>query len=116
LGEDLVDELEGRAPEGGEEDEEEEDEDEGVAVTTETAAGGTQAIRDDTETDLLNLRKTIYLTIMSSVDFNECAHKMTKVKLRVNKSFPLISHFFRKVKKSRSAIWSLNVVIKRELI
>lgn len=33
-------------------------------------------IRDETSTDLVNLRKTIYLTVMSSVDFEECGHKL----------------------------------------
>ncbi|XP_010441342.1 PREDICTED: pre-mRNA-splicing factor CWC22 homolog [Camelina sativa] len=33
-------------------------------------------IRDETETNLVNLRRTIYLTIMSSVDFEEAGHKL----------------------------------------
>eukprot|EP01103_Thecamoeba_quadrilineata_P014609 TRINITY_DN4399_c0_g1_i1.p1 TRINITY_DN4399_c0_g1~~TRINITY_DN4399_c0_g1_i1.p1 ORF type:complete len:785 (-),score=211.07 TRINITY_DN4399_c0_g1_i1:109-2463(-) len=37
---------------------------------------------DDTETDRINLRRTIYLTIMSSVDFEECAHKLLKFQLK----------------------------------
>lgn len=43
---------------------------------------GKQTILDETETDKINLRKTIYLTIMSSVDFEECAHKMLKIQFR----------------------------------
>lgn len=38
-------------------------------------------IHDLTETDLINLRRTIYLTIMNSVDFEECAHKLLKLEL-----------------------------------
>ena len=38
-------------------------------------------IRDETETNLVNLRRTIYLTIMSSVDFEEAGHKLLKIKL-----------------------------------
>ena len=38
-------------------------------------------IKDQTNTDLVNLRRTIYLTIMSSVDFEECCHKLMKVTL-----------------------------------
>lgn len=38
-------------------------------------------IRDQTNTDLVNLRRTIYLTIMSSADFEECCHKLMKVTL-----------------------------------
>ena len=36
-------------------------------------------IEDLTETILINLRRTIYLTIMSSASFEECAHKLTQV-------------------------------------
>ena len=35
-----------------------------------------------TEQDLVNLRRTIYLTIMSSLDFEECAHKLMKLRLQ----------------------------------
>ncbi len=35
-----------------------------------------------TEQDLVNLRRTIYLTIMSSAAIDECAHKLTKLKIR----------------------------------
>ena len=39
----------------------------------------TQTIDDMTEQDLVNLRRTIYLTIMSAVGFEECAHKLMKL-------------------------------------
>ena len=42
----------------------------------------TQVIEDLTEQDLVNLRRTIYLTIMSSAAVDECAHKLMKLKLR----------------------------------
>jgi pre-mRNA-splicing factor CWC22 len=38
-------------------------------------------IKDQSNTDLVNLRRTIYLTIMSSMDFEECCHKLMKVTL-----------------------------------
>lgn len=38
-------------------------------------------IKDQTNADLVNLRRTIYLTIMSSIDFEECTHKLMKLKL-----------------------------------
>ncbi|CAG9333995.1 unnamed protein product [Blepharisma stoltei] len=59
----------GEGEEEESEEEEEEDENEGK-------------IKDYTERDLLNLRKTIYLSIMSSVGFEECANKMLKLKIR----------------------------------
>jgi len=36
----------------------------------------------DPEKDLINLRRTIYLVIVSSVDHNECCHKLLKLKIR----------------------------------
>jgi len=72
------------------EDQEMEDNMEGGAPPTATGATpSTQAIQDNTETDLINLRRTIYLTIMSSVDFNECAHKMMKVKFKPGQEMEL---------------------------
>ena len=56
---------------GAEEAQEEEEERKKEAVGTETGT-----IADLTGTNLLNLRKTIYLTIMSSADFEECGHKL----------------------------------------
>ena len=55
-------------------------------------------IKDETETNLVNLRRTIYLTIMSSVDFEEVGHKLLKIKLEpvqeVCKKFVCYSHYF----------------------
>ena len=46
--------------------------------------GGDQStvIVDSTETNLMTLRRTIYLTIQSSLDFEECAHKLVKMQLK----------------------------------
>ena len=38
-------------------------------------------VQDQTQTDLINLRRTIYLTIMSSAQFEEAGHKLMKIKL-----------------------------------
>ncbi|KAL1645209.1 pre-mRNA-splicing factor cwc22 [Diplodia intermedia] len=38
-------------------------------------------IKDQTNTDLVNLRRTIYLTIKSSGGFEECCHKLMKINL-----------------------------------
>ncbi|KAI7835066.1 armadillo-type protein, partial [Kickxella alabastrina] len=45
-------------------------------------APGVQKIHDLTETELVNLRRTIYLTIMSSLSFEEAAHKLLKIEIR----------------------------------
>ncbi|KAH3752088.1 hypothetical protein DPMN_186698, partial [Dreissena polymorpha] len=41
-----------------------------------------QTIIDQTETNLVALKRTIYLTIQSSLDFEECAHKLMKMELK----------------------------------
>ena len=41
--------------------------------------GARQVINDETGTDLVNLRRTIYLTIMSALDFEEAGHKLLKI-------------------------------------
>lgn len=37
---------------------------------------------DFSEKDLVNLRRTIYLVIVSSIDFEECCHKLLKLNIR----------------------------------
>ncbi|XP_063174184.1 pre-mRNA-splicing factor CWC22 homolog isoform X1 [Candoia aspera] len=60
----------GSSEEEDEEEKEEEDEDEeGQKVT----------IHDKTEINLVSFRRTIYLAIQSSLDFEECAHKLLKM-------------------------------------
>lgn len=46
-------------------------------------------IKDETETNLVNLRRTIYLTIMSSVDFEEAGHKLLKIHLEPGQEMEL---------------------------
>ncbi|CAH9144862.1 unnamed protein product [Cuscuta epithymum] len=46
-------------------------------------------ITDETETNLVNLRRTIYLTIMSSKDFEEAGHKLLKIKLEPGQEMEL---------------------------
>jgi len=46
-------------------------------------------IEDITEQDLMNLRKTIYLVIASSVDFEEVVHKLMKLNIREGQEIEL---------------------------
>ena len=46
-------------------------------------------ILDFTEQDLINLRRTIYLVIMSSVNFEECCHKLLKLNIREGQEMEL---------------------------
>ncbi|XP_022245258.1 pre-mRNA-splicing factor CWC22 homolog, partial [Limulus polyphemus] len=58
---------------GSESDDEDEDDEENEEDTE---------IVDNTETNLISLRRTIYLSIQSSLDFEECAHKLLKLEFK----------------------------------
>lgn len=49
---------------------------------SEPAVAATTIIADMTEQDLVNLRRTIYLAIMSSANFEECVHKILSLNIR----------------------------------
>ncbi|KAI2630813.1 MIF4G-domain-containing protein [Hypoxylon sp. NC1633] len=66
--------------EGSDEDDDD-DEDEDESSEEENEEEKATEIKDQSNTDLVNLRKTIYLTIMSSMDPEECVHKLMKVNL-----------------------------------
>ncbi|KAM6178349.1 pre-mRNA-splicing factor CWC22 homolog [Rhynchocyon petersi] len=59
---------------GSSDEEEEEDDEEG-----EDEEGQKVTIHDKTEINLVSFRRTIYLAIQSSLDFEECAHKLLKM-------------------------------------
>lgn len=50
-------------------------------------------IIDSTETNLIALRRTIYLTINSSLDYEECAHKLMKMQLKPGQEIELCHMF-----------------------
>ena len=100
LGEDSDDESgsgesetdEGSGAESSESDSEDED---GVLVEaipeTSKAIKKVTEIHDLSEQDLVNLRRTIYLTIMSSASFEECSHKLSKIDIPPGKEMELIN-------------------------
>ncbi|KAH1150991.1 hypothetical protein GYH30_044807, partial [Glycine max] len=45
--------------------------------------------KDETQTNLVNLLRKIYLTIMSSVDFEEAGHELLKIKLKPDQEMEL---------------------------
>lgn len=61
---------------GGSGDDEDDDEDEDVAAGDEQEK---VTIIDQTEVNLVAFRRTIYLAIQSSLDYEECAHKLIKM-------------------------------------
>lgn len=81
--------------ESGSDSDESEDEKE-IADQEFDTGGGQEAkktvvIQDLTETDLVHLRRTIYLTIMSSATFEECTHKLAKMDIPEGKESELIN-------------------------
>ncbi|KAH0608608.1 uncharacterized protein H6S33_001742 [Morchella sextelata] len=72
-------EILGEGSEG--ESDEEEDDDSSDEEDEEKQEDKKIEIQDQTNTNLVNLRRTIYLTIMSSIDFEECCHKLMKITL-----------------------------------
>ncbi|KAF9884437.1 pre-mRNA-splicing factor cwc22 [Aspergillus nanangensis] len=62
-------------------DDEDDEDDEDVSSDEESDEEQKMDIKDASNTDLVNLRRTIYLTIMSSIDFEECCHKLMKISL-----------------------------------
>mmetsp|Transcript_21289 Transcript_21289/g.46197 ORF Transcript_21289/g.46197 Transcript_21289/m.46197 type:complete len:612 (+) Transcript_21289:2-1837(+) len=73
---------------------ESESEDEQEAVDQELAPSGekkTVVIEDLSETDLVHLRRTIYLTIMSSATFEECTHKLAKMDIPDGRECELVN-------------------------
>ncbi|XP_049393444.1 pre-mRNA-splicing factor cwc22-like [Solanum stenotomum] len=79
--ENKYEELQKRILGGGDQDEESEDDDE--------SDDEDEQIEDETETNLINLRRTIYLTIMSSADFEEAGHKLLKIRLEPGQEMEL---------------------------
>lgn len=65
--------------EGSDYDEDDEDDDE--SSDEEDEGEKKMEIKDQSNTDLVNLRKTIYLTIQSAIDPEEAVHKLLKVQL-----------------------------------
>ena len=66
--------------EGSDEDDDEDDSDDSEEDDEKQEEKALE-VKDQSNTDLVNLRRTIYLTIMSSIDPEECCHKLMKVQL-----------------------------------
>ncbi|XP_057874037.2 uncharacterized protein LOC131080005 [Cryptomeria japonica] len=81
LGDASLDEPEGENDSGDQSDDDDDDDEEEVEEAL--------RIQDETETNLVNLRRTIYLTIMSSFDFEEAGHKLLKIKLEPGQEMEL---------------------------
>ena len=78
-----------------------------------------EGIEDRTETNLVNLRRIIYLTIMNALNYEEAVHKLLKVQLKEGEEvWRLIFAFFllfTKHLRSNWSTWLLNVAPKSVL-
>jgi len=117
LGEDTVQELEGRKENGGMESEEEE---EPQAVTQEDGEEAVVApvkdsgkILDNTETDLMNFQRTVYLTIMSAATHEECCHKLMKIKMKPGQELELCNMLIECCCQERSYVKFYGLVAQR---
>lgn len=62
-----------------------------AAVPEARNADGSMIMNDMSEQDVINLRRSIYLTIMSSLDFEESAHKIMKLRIPPGQEHELIN-------------------------
>ncbi|KAF8328865.1 uncharacterized protein EI90DRAFT_3063826 [Cantharellus anzutake] len=81
----MKNEILGSDGESGESGSESDDEDE----SDEEAAPDKEGIEDKTGTNLVNLRRVIYLTIMNSLNYEEAVHKLMKVDLQEGQEIEL---------------------------
>ncbi|XP_065892695.1 pre-mRNA-splicing factor CWC22 homolog [Dysidea avara] len=63
---------------------------------------GEMNIQDETQTNTLALRRTIYLTIMSSLSFEECAHKMLQMTIKPGQEYDAASMIIECCSQERS--------------
>jgi pre-mRNA-splicing factor CWC22 len=73
------------------EDDKDEIPDQELAIVPASSKAMTTVIQDLTEEDLIHLRRTIYLTIMSSATFEECTHKLNKIEIPQGREIELIN-------------------------
>ncbi|KAF8432462.1 MIF4G-domain-containing protein [Boletus edulis BED1] len=83
--------------ESGAESSEEEEEEEGEEAIEEK-----EGIEDRTGTNLVNLRRTIYLTIMNALNYEEAVHKLLKVQLSDGDEIELINMIIECCSQERS--------------
>ncbi|KAF9078513.1 hypothetical protein BDP27DRAFT_1412482 [Rhodocollybia butyracea] len=79
---------------GSEEESSEEEEEEEVAEK--------EGIQDETGTNLVNLRRTIYLTIMNALNYEEAVHKLLKVQLSEGEELEMVNMIIECCSQERS--------------
>ena len=71
--------------------------------------GEKQTIIDQTETNLIALRRTIYLTIQSALDFEECAHKLLRMELKPGQEVKLLITLNKFLKEFKTS-WKIEIL------
>uniref|UniRef100_A0A0M3HGN5 MI domain-containing protein n=1 Tax=Ascaris lumbricoides TaxID=6252 RepID=A0A0M3HGN5_ASCLU len=75
-------EIIGEPGESSEEEDDEAESGEDADMEEQKEEGGKMTIIDNTEQNLVAFRRNVYLTIQSSLDFQEAAHKLLKIDLK----------------------------------
>ncbi|RXW18185.1 hypothetical protein EST38_g7665, partial [Candolleomyces aberdarensis] len=81
---------------GSEEDSSDEESDEDQAMPDK------EGIEDKTGTNLVNLRRTIYLTIMNALNYEEAVHKLLKITLQEGEEIELVNMIIECCSQERS--------------
>ena len=89
------------AADGGEASSDEE-EDQDAVVTVSQGGTGEAAYVSMTEAEKTDLRRKLYLTIMSAASFEECAHKIMKLQLPEEESVEIVTMILECCSQERS--------------
>ena len=72
-----------------------------------------QQISDMSEQSLVNLRRTIYLTIMSSASFEECSHKLAKMDIPLGRESELVNMLIECCSQERTFLRYYGLIAQR---
>jgi pre-mRNA-splicing factor CWC22 len=98
---------------GSDEEEEEEQEENQQQLALVEDNKKTTAVHDLSEQDLVNLRRTIYLTIMSSASFEECAHKLAKMTIPEGRESELVNMLIECCSQERTFLRYYGLIAQR---
>lgn len=73
-----------------------------VTVLISSSVAAKEGIEDRTETNLVNLRRIIYLTIMNALNYEEAVHKLLKVQLGEGQEIEMINMIIECCSQERS--------------
>ncbi|KIK68257.1 hypothetical protein GYMLUDRAFT_153768 [Collybiopsis luxurians FD-317 M1] len=86
----------------GEDSEEESGSEEDSSDEEEIEVEEKEGIQDETGTNLVNLRRTIYLTIMNALNYEEAVHKLLKVQLSEGEEIEMVNMIIECCSQERS--------------